>query len=180
MHFVLLYESERDGDLLGPKEHQGAGSSCHGLLIVARGMVLHRAIQAARAGDLATLRDLASSGHLASAITDAQGAGPVHHAARCGRLDCLQFLVKELGLAAGAQASNGATPAHDAAATGHIQELQWLAHQEGCNIEVSLTATHKESWNAWREATCPALQIISNTSAVHELEFRRDFRWIPE
>ncbi|KAM9357645.1 espin-like protein [Symphorus nematophorus] len=98
-------------------------------------MVLHRAIQAARAGDLATLRELASSGHLAPAITDAQGAGPVHHAARCGRLECLQFLVSELGLAANALASNRATPAHDAAATGHIRELQWLADQGGCNIE---------------------------------------------
>ncbi|XP_068176224.1 espin-like protein isoform X2 [Antennarius striatus] len=98
-------------------------------------MVLHRAIQAARAGDLATLRERASSGRLAPTITDAQGAGPVHHAARCGRLECLQFLVRDLGLAADARALNGATPAHDAAATGHIQELQWLADQGGCNIE---------------------------------------------
>ncbi|XP_044055183.1 espin-like protein isoform X2 [Siniperca chuatsi] len=98
-------------------------------------MVLHRAIQAARAGDLAALRELASSGHLSPAITDAQGAGPVHHAARCGRLECLQFLVSELGLAADARALNRATPAHDAAATGHIRELQWLVDQGGCNIE---------------------------------------------
>lgn len=99
-------------------------------------MVLHRAIQAARAGDLAALRELASSGRLASAA-DAQGAGPVHHAARCGRLECLRFLVSELGLAADARASNGATPAHDAAATGHVRELQWLAEQGGCSVEVS-------------------------------------------
>ncbi|XP_071782333.2 espin-like protein [Centroberyx gerrardi] len=98
-------------------------------------MVLHRAIQAARAGDLAALRDLASSGHLSAAITDAQGAGPVHHAARCGRLECLRFLVSELGLAADARAFNRATPAHDAAATGHTRELQWLVDQGGCNIE---------------------------------------------
>ncbi|XP_042340102.1 espin-like protein [Plectropomus leopardus] len=98
-------------------------------------MVLHRAIQAARAGDLSTLKELASSGHLSPVITDAQGAGPVHHAARCGRLECLQFLVSELGLVADARASNRATPAHDAAATGHIRELQWLIDQGGCNIE---------------------------------------------
>ncbi|XP_041791350.1 espin-like protein [Chelmon rostratus] len=98
-------------------------------------MVLHRAIQAARAGDLTALRELASAGHLLPAITDAQGAGPVHHAARCGRLECLQFLVMELGLAADARALNRATPAHDATATGHIRELQWLADQGGCNIE---------------------------------------------
>ncbi|XP_045906656.1 espin-like protein [Micropterus dolomieu] len=98
-------------------------------------MVLHRAVQAARAGDLAALRELASSGHLSPAITDAQGAGPVHHAARYGRVECLQFLVSELGLAADARALNKATPAHDAAATGHIRELQWLVDHGGCNIE---------------------------------------------
>ncbi|XP_074524958.1 espin-like protein [Halichoeres trimaculatus] len=98
-------------------------------------MVLHRAIQAARAGDLALLRELASSGHLSSAVTDVQGAGPVHHAARCGRLECLKYLVGELGLAGDIRASNRATPAHDAAVTGHIQELQWLMDQGGCNIE---------------------------------------------
>ncbi|XP_072246214.1 espin-like protein [Leuresthes tenuis] len=98
-------------------------------------MVLHRAIQAAREGDLAALRDLASSGHLSPAISDAQGAGPVHHAARCGRLDCLQFLVNDLGMAADPRALNRATPAHDAAATGNIRELQWLVDQGGCNIE---------------------------------------------
>lgn len=102
-------------------------------------MVLHRAIQAARAGDLTTLRELACFGHLSPAISDAQGAGPVHHAARCGRLECLQFLVDELGLAADARASNRATPAHDAAATGHIRELQWLVDRGGCDIEVSLS-----------------------------------------
>uniref|UniRef100_A0A3B4GXU1 Espin like n=1 Tax=Pundamilia nyererei TaxID=303518 RepID=A0A3B4GXU1_9CICH len=98
-------------------------------------MVLHRTIQAARAGDLAALKELASSGHLSPGITDAQGAGPVHHAARCGRLDCLQFLVSELGLGADPRASNRATPAHDAAATGNIRELQWLVQEGGCNIE---------------------------------------------
>lgn len=109
-------------------------------------MVLHWAIQAARAGDLATLRELASSGHLSPVITDTQGAGPVHHAARCGRLDCLKFLVSELGLAADPRALNRATPAHDAAATGHIQELKWLVDQGGCNIEVSVFFyTHRDS-----------------------------------
>lgn len=64
-------------------------------------MVLHRVIQAARAGDLSALRKLSSSGCLtvSASITDAQGAGPVHHAARCGRLECLRYLVVEVGLA---------------------------------------------------------------------------------
>nr|XP_020465576.1 espin-like protein isoform X2 [Monopterus albus] len=98
-------------------------------------MVLHLAIQAARAGDLVTLRVLASCGHLSPSIADAQGAGLVHHAARCGRLECLQFLVSEMGLAADLRALNRASPAHDAAATGHIQELQWLVEQGGCSTE---------------------------------------------
>lgn len=102
-------------------------------------MVLHRAIQAARAGDLGTLRQLASSSKLQPTITDTQGAGPVHHAARCGRLECLQFLVSEEGLPPNARALNGATPLHDAAATGHIRELQWLVQVAGCNTEVSLS-----------------------------------------
>ncbi|KAM8874522.1 espin-like protein [Spinachia spinachia] len=97
-------------------------------------MVLHRAIRAARAGDLGALRELASSGHLSPVIADSQGAGPVHHAARCGRLECLRVLVSELGLAADLRASNGATPAHDAAATGHIRELRWLVDFGGCNV----------------------------------------------
>ncbi|CAG5861810.1 espin-like protein [Menidia menidia] len=98
-------------------------------------MVLHRAIQAARDGDIAGLRDLASAGHIFPAICDAQGAGLVHHAARCGRLDCLQFLVRDLGMAADPRALNRATPAHDAAATGNIRELQWLVDPGSCNIE---------------------------------------------
>ncbi|XP_041862425.1 espin-like protein [Melanotaenia boesemani] len=98
-------------------------------------MVLHRAIQAAREGDLVALRALASSGLLSPAISDAQGAGPVHHAARCGHLDSLQFLVGDLGMAADPRALNGATPVHDAAATGNIQELQWLVDKGGCNVE---------------------------------------------
>lgn len=103
-------------------------------------MVLHGALQAARAGDLATLRQLASSSssaRLRPAVTDAQGAGPVHHAARCGRLECLQFLVGETGLPPDARALNGATPMHDAAATGHLRELQWLVQAAGCYLEVS-------------------------------------------
>ncbi|XP_036409787.1 espin-like protein [Megalops cyprinoides] len=98
-------------------------------------MVLHRAIQAAREGDLSMLRVLSGSGHLPSAVTDAQGASPVHHAARCGRLDCVRYLVGEAGLCGNARAGNGATPAHDAAATGHLLELQWLVQHGGCSTQ---------------------------------------------
>ncbi|XP_072295048.1 espin-like protein [Eucyclogobius newberryi] len=98
-------------------------------------MVLHRAIQAARNGELSTLKELASSGHLSTAIVDVQGAGPVHHAARCGQLECLQYLVNDFGLQGNVRALNLATAAHDAAATGHVRELQWLMEQGGCKIE---------------------------------------------
>lgn len=100
-------------------------------------MVFHRAIQAAREGDVAALRALRESGSLSPTITDAQGASPVHHAARCGQLDCLQFLVKEAHFACHSRTDNGATPAHDATATGHVQELEWLLTQGNCGIEVS-------------------------------------------
>uniref|UniRef100_A0A665UQR9 Espin like a n=1 Tax=Echeneis naucrates TaxID=173247 RepID=A0A665UQR9_ECHNA len=133
-------------------------------------MVLHRAIQAAQAGDLATLRELASSGHLSSAITDAHGASPVHHAARCGRLECLQYLVSELGLASAPRALNRATPAHDATATGHIQELQWLVERGGCNVEdrdaAGATALHL----AARFGCVEVMKWLLSVGAVAEVE----------
>ncbi|KAJ8389623.1 hypothetical protein AAFF_G00118600 [Aldrovandia affinis] len=98
-------------------------------------MVLHRAIQAAREGDLYTLRALSASGHLTPAVADAQGATPVHHAARCGRLDCLHFLVVEAGLPGNARAENGASPVHDAAATGNVPALRWLVEHGDCGTE---------------------------------------------
>ncbi|XP_073781453.1 espin-like protein isoform X3 [Danio rerio] len=98
-------------------------------------MVLHKAIQAAREGDVEALRALHVSGCLSPTITDAQGASPVHHAARNGQLDCLEFLVHEGYFQCNTRTKNGATAAHDAAATGHIRELQWLLKQETCGIE---------------------------------------------
>ncbi|KAI5109320.1 espin-like protein, partial [Silurus meridionalis] len=98
-------------------------------------MVLHKAIAAARVGDLDTLKQLFTNGNLTAAIVDAHGAGPVHHAARCGQLHCLRFLVVEAGLLANGKALNGATPVHDAAATGHTRELQWLVQYAGCSVQ---------------------------------------------
>lgn len=100
-------------------------------------MVLHRAIQAAREGDIEALRALHVSGCLSPTITDAQGASPVHHAARCGQLECLEFLVNDGCFPCHTRTKNGATAAHDAAATGHVRELQWLLRQNKCGIEVS-------------------------------------------
>uniref|UniRef100_A0A8C1XBF0 Espin like b n=1 Tax=Cyprinus carpio TaxID=7962 RepID=A0A8C1XBF0_CYPCA len=98
-------------------------------------MVLHRATQAAREGDVEALRALHVSGYLSPTITDAQGASPVHHATRCGQLDCLEFLVNEGCFPCHTRTKNGATAAHDAAATGHVRELQWLLRQKKCGIE---------------------------------------------
>lgn len=100
-------------------------------------MVLHKAIQAAREGNVEALRALHESGCLSPTITDAQGASPIHHAARCGQLECLQFLVKEAHLPCHIRTKNGATPAHDATVTGHVRELEWLLRQGNCGIEVS-------------------------------------------
>uniref|UniRef100_A0A3Q2QHH8 Espin like n=1 Tax=Fundulus heteroclitus TaxID=8078 RepID=A0A3Q2QHH8_FUNHE len=139
-------------------------------------MVLHRAIQAARDADLAVLRSMASAGQLSPAISDAQGAGPVHHAARCGRLDCLQFLVSDLGLPADSRALNGATAAHDAAATGNVRELQWLVDQGGCSIEdrdaARATALHLAARfgcvevTRWLLSAGGAASVVTNCGAV--------------
>lgn len=126
-------------------------------------MVLHRAIQAARDADLAALKNLASSGQLSAAISDAQGAGPVHHAARCGRLDCLQFLVRDLGLPADSRALNGATAAHDAAATGNIRELKWLVDQGGCSIQVCLF-TESKGLKTYFELRCNLFVSIKSST----------------
>lgn len=99
--------------------------------------MLHKAIQAAREGDLEALRVLQASGGLTPGISDDQGATPVHHAARGGQMECLRFLVIEASFKGNTRARNGATAAHDAAATGHVQELQWLLGHGECRLEVS-------------------------------------------
>uniref|UniRef100_A0A3B3HB53 Uncharacterized protein n=1 Tax=Oryzias latipes TaxID=8090 RepID=A0A3B3HB53_ORYLA len=103
---------------------------------LARGMVLHRAIQAARDGDLEALRDLASSGHLSPPISDSQGAGPVHHAARCGRLLCLQFLVSDLGMPADPRTRTGATPLYLACQEGHLHVVECLIKEFGADVHL--------------------------------------------
>uniref|UniRef100_A0A3Q3A3X4 Espin like a n=1 Tax=Kryptolebias marmoratus TaxID=37003 RepID=A0A3Q3A3X4_KRYMA len=133
-------------------------------------MVLHRAIQAAREGDLAALRDLVSSGFLPTSVSDAQGAGLVHHAARCGQLDCLQFLVRDLGLPADSQALNGASPAHDAAATGNNRELQWLMDQGGCNTEHKDAAGATALHLAARFDHVEVVQCLLSAGGVAEVE----------
>lgn len=98
--------------------------------------MLHKAIQAARDGDLEALRILWASGALTPGIADDRGATLVHHAARTGQMECLRFLVTEANFKGNACARNGATAAHDAAATGHVPELQWLLGHAECRLEV--------------------------------------------
>ncbi|KAM4702641.1 espin isoform 3-T3 [Rhinophrynus dorsalis] len=98
-------------------------------------MVLERILQAARQGDLETLRSLHAEGQLQPGLKDPMGASAVHHAARGGKLSCLRYLVDEAQLEGNCRARNGATPAHDAAATGNLSCLQWLLTQGGCDFE---------------------------------------------
>ena len=96
-----------------------------------------RALAAAKNGDLATLEQLLEAGILGPHVTDALGAGLVHHAARAGHLVCIRFLVQRAKLPGNQRAHNGATPAHDAAATGSLAELCWLVRHGGCGLQVS-------------------------------------------
>ncbi|XP_051694216.2 espin-like protein [Oryctolagus cuniculus] len=94
-----------------------------------------RALEAAQDGDMATLELLLEAGALGPGITDALGAGLVHHAARTGHLDCVKFLVQRAKLPGDQRAHNGATPVHDAAATGSLAELCWLVRDGGCGLQ---------------------------------------------
>lgn len=96
-----------------------------------------RALTAAKNGDLATLEQLLEAGALGPGITDALGAGLVHHATRAGHLACVKFLVQQAKLPGNQRAHNGATPVHDAAATGSLAELCWLVREGGCGLQVS-------------------------------------------
>ncbi|XP_059783495.1 espin-like protein [Balaenoptera ricei] len=94
-----------------------------------------RALAAAKDGDLATLERLLEAGALGPGVTDALGAGLVHHATRAGHLACVKFLVQRAQLPGNQRAHNGATPVHDAAATGSLAELCWLVREGGCGLQ---------------------------------------------
>ncbi|KAM4836045.1 espin-like protein [Thomomys bottae] len=94
-----------------------------------------QALVASRDGDVATLERLLEAGALGPGITDALGAGLVHHATRAGHLDCVKFLVGRAKLPGNQRAHNGATPVHDAAATGNLAELCWLVRHGGCGLQ---------------------------------------------
>ncbi|OCT70673.1 hypothetical protein XELAEV_18037596mg [Xenopus laevis] len=98
-------------------------------------MSLEKILQAARQGDVETLRSLNAQRHIEPDLTDPMGSSAVHHAARGGKLHCLRYLLDEAQLLGNSRARNGATPAHDAAATGNLSCLQWLLTQGGCDFE---------------------------------------------
>lgn len=104
-----------------------------------------RALTAAKDGDLDTLEQLLEAGTLGQHVTDALGAGLVHHAARAGHLACVRFLVQRAKLPGNQRAHNGASPAHDAAATGSLAELCWLVRHGGCGLQVSGARVHREA-----------------------------------
>lgn len=112
-----------------------------------------RALVAAKDGDVATLERLLEAGALGPGITDALGAGLVHHATRAGHLDCVKFLVQRAQLPGNQRAHNGATPAHDAAATGSLAELCWLVREGGCGLQVSGdgAAWPPQTWLGWNQ-----------------------------
>ncbi|XP_027731594.1 espin-like protein [Vombatus ursinus] len=91
----------------------------------------HRALLAAKNGDLTALKQLFEDGVLDQTVTDSLGAGLVHHASRAGQLECLKFLVECVKIPGNQRAKNRATPVHDAAAMGHLAELHWLVREGG-------------------------------------------------
>ncbi|KAL8203667.1 UNVERIFIED_CONTAM: hypothetical protein K2H54_059138 [Gekko kuhli] len=99
----------------------------------AAAIALEWAPQAARQGDVDTLKSLQGEGQLQLAsLQDLLGTSRAHHITRAGKLNCLHYLVEETGLAGNSQAHTGATLGHDADATGNLACLQWLLTQGGC------------------------------------------------
>lgn len=95
---------------------------------------LHRALVAAKEGDLQKLQILRKNHELAPHIQDDFGATCVHFAARGGHLKAVEFLVKKCGMRANARSFVGATAAHDAAAMGRLNVLAWLLKNTDCTL----------------------------------------------
>ncbi|XP_018432098.1 PREDICTED: espin [Nanorana parkeri] len=133
-------------------------------------MTLEKILQAARQGDLESLRKLHAEGQLQPGLKDPMGASVVHHAARGGKVGCLRYLVDEVQLEGAGRARNGATPAHDAAATGNLSCLQWLLTQGGCDFEdkdnSGATILHLASRFGHHEITGWLLRFGTNDAMV--------------
>ncbi|XP_076359142.1 uncharacterized protein LOC143251784 [Tachypleus tridentatus] len=96
---------------------------------------IHRALVAAKEGDLQGLYLLRKRRELVAHIQDEFGATCVHYAARGGDVNVLNFLVKKCGMRANVRSFVGATPAHDASAMGRVNALVWLLKHTECTVQ---------------------------------------------
>lgn len=96
--------------------------------------ILHRALVAAREGDLQGLQLLKKNQDLSSSVHDEFGATCVHYAARGGNVKVLDYLINSCGMKATSRSYVGATPAHDAAAMGKMSALLWLLKHTDCTL----------------------------------------------
>ncbi|XP_023215729.1 espin-like isoform X2 [Centruroides sculpturatus] len=96
--------------------------------------LIHRALVAAREGDLQGLQVLKKNHQLTPNIQDDVGATCVHYAARGGNIKVLNFLIKKCGMKANTTSHTGATPLHDATAMGKLTALVWLVNNTECSL----------------------------------------------
>ncbi|GFX50640.1 espin-like protein [Trichonephila clavipes] len=96
--------------------------------------LIHRALVAAREGDLQGLQLLRKKQELLQGLHDDFGATCVHYAARGGHVKVLEFLMNKCSMRANVRSFVGATPAHDAAAMGKLPALVWLLRNTDCTL----------------------------------------------
>ncbi|XP_048551983.1 ankyrin-1-like [Triticum urartu] len=85
----------------------------------------HIALQAARDGDLRTLKEMAERTDLRGA-KDVEGASALHLAADKGCLECCKFLIEEVGLGVTSATPTGKTPLNCALYAGNAQIMKYL------------------------------------------------------
>ncbi|KAF8724981.1 hypothetical protein HU200_020705 [Digitaria exilis] len=107
-------------------------------------------LEAARAGDLDSLKDVAAAldeegtgaAAVAAAVRDANKRTALHFAAREGRTDVCQFLIDQLGLPVDPKDDDGETPLIHAARQGHLDTAKYLLdHGADPSVASSLGAT---------------------------------------
>ncbi|KAF8781834.1 Espin like protein [Argiope bruennichi] len=142
--------------------------------------LIHRALVAAREGDLQGLQLLRKKQELLQGLHDDFGATCVHYAARGGHVKVLEFLLNKCSMRANVRSFVGATPAHDAAAMGKLPALVWLLRNTDCTLwdrdKDGATVLHiaarygRRSVLKWllREAKMPALETTATGAlALH-------------
>ncbi|XP_042905557.1 espin isoform X3 [Parasteatoda tepidariorum] len=142
--------------------------------------LIHRALVAAREGDLQGLQLLKKKQELLQGLHDDFGATCVHYAARGGHVKVLEFLINKCSMRANVRSFVGATPAHDAAAMGKLPAMVWLLRNTDCTLwdrdKDGATVLHiaarygRRSVLKWllREAKMPALETTATGAlALH-------------